>query len=362
MTPLQVGNGDFAFGADITGLQTFSRFSIQSSWAWHNFSLPTVENQTSPSDFLGVDWWTYDRLVNYNMPNPAESDISNWLVQNPQRLNMANTGFHFYEYGITEENILNKSQYLDLWEGTIISSFNYKESDVSVQVSCHPDQPVVGIAIKTDLVLSSKLGIFLEFPNFDTHKFDAPYVGVWNDTSHSTVTMRIAGNTATFHHKLDNNFNQVGMTWNTDIDMSLNRLNGGSDTLHIVADFSPPNTPRVIPDYNAIVEEYRRWWENYWTSGAFIDLSAARNSSANELQRRIILSQYLVAVNEASYNPPQGLVNNGWYGKFHVSPAVNWSTTALSGQSLETLAAAGKHTEFTPIAYSPSSNQILGHF
>lgn len=80
----------------------------------------------------------------------------------------------------------------------------------------------------------------------------------------------------------------------------------GSDTLHIVADFSPPNTPRVIPDYNAIVEEYRRWWENYWTSGAFIDLSAARNSSANELQRRIILSQYLVAVNEASYNPPQG--------------------------------------------------------
>lgn len=175
---------------------------------------------------MGVDWWTYDRLVNYNMPNPAESDISNWLVQNPQRLNMANTGFHFYEYGITEENILNKSQYLDLWEGTIISSFNYKESDVSVQVSCHPDQPVVGIAIKTDLVLSSKLGIFLEFPNSDTHKFDAPYVGVWNDTSHSTVTMRIAGNTATFHHKLDNNFNQVGMTWNTDIDMSLNRLNG----------------------------------------------------------------------------------------------------------------------------------------
>ena len=49
ITPLQVGNGDFAFGADITGLQTFSRFSIQSSWAWHNFSLPTVENQTSLS-------------------------------------------------------------------------------------------------------------------------------------------------------------------------------------------------------------------------------------------------------------------------------------------------------------------------
>lgn len=46
-TPLQVGNGDFAFGADITGLQTFSPFAIQSSWAWHNFSLPTTPGQTS---------------------------------------------------------------------------------------------------------------------------------------------------------------------------------------------------------------------------------------------------------------------------------------------------------------------------
>lgn len=48
-TPLQVGNGDFAFGADITGLQTFSQFAIQSSWAWHNFSLPTTPGQTSTS-------------------------------------------------------------------------------------------------------------------------------------------------------------------------------------------------------------------------------------------------------------------------------------------------------------------------
>lgn len=48
-TPLQVGNGNFAFGADITGLQTFSPFGILSTWGWHNFSLPTTSNQTTPS-------------------------------------------------------------------------------------------------------------------------------------------------------------------------------------------------------------------------------------------------------------------------------------------------------------------------
>lgn len=46
-TPLQVGNGNFAFGADITGLQTFSPFATMSTWGWHNFSLPTAPGQTS---------------------------------------------------------------------------------------------------------------------------------------------------------------------------------------------------------------------------------------------------------------------------------------------------------------------------
>jgi hypothetical protein len=40
-TPLQVGNGNFAFNVDNTGMQTFLPFNTLSSWAWHNDSLPT---------------------------------------------------------------------------------------------------------------------------------------------------------------------------------------------------------------------------------------------------------------------------------------------------------------------------------
>lgn len=46
-TPLQVGNGNFAFGVDVTGLQTFKPFATMSTWGWHNSSLPTTPNQTS---------------------------------------------------------------------------------------------------------------------------------------------------------------------------------------------------------------------------------------------------------------------------------------------------------------------------
>ena len=55
-TPMQVGNGNFAFGADVTGLQTFLPYGTLSSWGWHNFSLPTAVNQTLPEDFTGLDW------------------------------------------------------------------------------------------------------------------------------------------------------------------------------------------------------------------------------------------------------------------------------------------------------------------
>jgi len=56
-TPMQLGNGNFAFGTDVTGLQTFYPFGTLSSWGWHNFSLPNATGQNSPSDFTGLDWY-----------------------------------------------------------------------------------------------------------------------------------------------------------------------------------------------------------------------------------------------------------------------------------------------------------------
>jgi hypothetical protein len=55
-TPMQVGNGDFGFGVDVTGLQTFQSFATMSSWGWHNFGLPTILVQSSVEDFNGLNW------------------------------------------------------------------------------------------------------------------------------------------------------------------------------------------------------------------------------------------------------------------------------------------------------------------
>ncbi|OOG00060.1 hypothetical protein ASPCADRAFT_393785 [Aspergillus carbonarius ITEM 5010] len=227
-TPMQVGNGNFAFGADVTGLQTFLPYGILSSWGWHNSSLPA---NSTPSDFTGVDWWTHGRLVNYDMPNPAEAGISQWLIANPHRINLGRIGFVFggsyTDY--TEDDLQEKSQ----WSGS-------------------------GASI-------SRIG-----------------------HSHRYVL----------------------------------RPNGKRTTeFEFTANFSPQaNFHSSSLSVDAIISQSRQWWTAYWETGAFVDLTATGNATAAEIQRRAILSQYLLAVNEAGYDPPQesGLVNNGWYGKFHM--------------------------------------------
>ena len=55
-SPAQVGNGEFAFGVDITGLQTFVPFNTMAQWSWHSFPLP---EGMSDKDYRQVPINTY---------------------------------------------------------------------------------------------------------------------------------------------------------------------------------------------------------------------------------------------------------------------------------------------------------------
>ena len=55
-------------------------------------------------------------------------------------------------------------------------------------------------------------------------------------------------------------------------------------------------------------------------SGGAIDLSETADPRAHELERRIVLSQYVTAVHSSGIMQPQesGLTCNTWFGKFHI--------------------------------------------
>ncbi|KAL0264208.1 hypothetical protein SLS55_000155 [Diplodia seriata] len=323
---MQVGNGNFAFGADITGLQTVVPWNILSSWCWHNSSLPTTPGQTSPEDFAGVDWWTHGRLVNYAQPNPAEAAISQWMIANPHRVNLARIGLALDGKPIEDADIAGPLQRLDLFAGTLHSTFSLRGSTVSVDTLADPASDALGVKVQSDLLRNGSLSVFFDYPYpVDKNKFEN-FVGLFNATANHTTFLRNGQKSAEIEHNIDATTYFTNIKWEggASVDRpaaSAHRylLSTRDDLLAFTATFTPQRS-HSNSTYAAVAAASSDWWSNYWEAGAFLDLTAVPDSNATEIQRRTVLSQYLLAVNEAGRDPPQesGLTNNGWYGKFHM--------------------------------------------
>jgi hypothetical protein len=233
------------------------------------------------------------------------------------------------DLSITENDLFNKSQTLDLYSGTIVSQFTIQGETVSVKTYGDPDSSTVAVQVESQLISTGNLGIFFDYPYPDINKFDDPFVGVWNATSLHTTQLQQSQQKAQITHQIDDNTYFTSIQWTGEASISgplnfthrylLQPYQHGSSHLEFTVNYSP--TPQQDSfSMISIISSSAQWWEDYWESGGFVDLTATAQDNAIELQRRIILSQYHLAVNEATRDSPQesGLVNNGWYGKFHL--------------------------------------------
>ncbi|KAL4884937.1 Six-hairpin glycosidase-like protein [Aspergillus karnatakaensis] len=348
-TPLQVGNGDFAFGLDNTGMQTFLPFNSLSSWAWHNDSLPTNGEQLS--DYTGVEMLTHGRNVSYAIPDPDLPQVSQWLIGNPNRINLGRIGLRYKGTTLAADQILDPHQELDVWNGIITSTFEIDGVEVRVVTQGDFDSDSVAFDIESDLIQSGALTVELDFPYPPIHTTKYKYevfVGVYDfpDNHTTTITPSPEKNTAHIFHELQETSYFVNLRWPSRTPLRLSQPKNAtgltkhrytldprsrSSTISFTALFSPekhtPAQPSTISRRNSAA------WSKYWTNGGFVDLTSSSNPKADELQRRIILSQYHVRVNSAATGQsPQesGLMNNGWYGKFHMEMVVwhnaHWAT------------------------------------
>ncbi|MGB8227098.1 MAG: hypothetical protein WCE45_09605, partial [Sedimentisphaerales bacterium] len=83
-SPLSLGNGRFAFTADVTGLQTFPQayengipLTTMAEWGWHNF--PNPKGYKQEDTFVYVQ--TGRRKVPYNIARKGPAVA--WLRANP---------------------------------------------------------------------------------------------------------------------------------------------------------------------------------------------------------------------------------------------------------------------------------------
>lgn len=326
-SPAQVGNGKFAFGMDITGLQTFVPFNTLSDWSWHSFPLP---EGMRAEDYRPVVVETHGKKIAYELRNPDQPELSEWLTKNPHRYNLGRIGFRLLREDGTEAREIdlgNARQEIDLWTGVVYSRFELNRKEVKVRTVCHPDKDMIGVSIESELLNDGNMSIYLDFPYPDGRYFKH-YIGRYDTISgHTSTFEKLAPNSVRITRTMDDTHYYATLDWTGPATFSRESEKAHTfllqprhtSTFSFTCCFSPEPVADVTEPVASIERKSAASWEKYWRSGAAVDLSGSKDPRWLELERRIVLSQYLMRANESGLFPPQesGLVNNGWFGRFH---------------------------------------------
>ncbi len=159
--------------------------------------------------------------------------------------------------------------------------------------------------------------------------FPAPHPKITHyvdDASHETTYKTEDGYTA-FHRQLDNDHYFTTVSWESDGNLTniskhsfiLTPENASHD-FHATFSFYSQEPEGEPLSYEEVRQNSTDYWQGFWESGAVIELNDSKDPRAFELERRIVLSQFLTAIQCSGSLPPQetGLVYNSWFGKFHL--------------------------------------------
>ena len=348
--PLTLGNGGFAFTFDVTGLQTFGEDYTKKSmpletlarWAWGSEANPKGFNLSDANK-------VYQQADGTQMayPTEASSEAGQWLRRNPhdQPLGVISLVWKKPDGSVfTLGDVQSPEQQLELWSGIATSRFKLGGKPVSVSTSCAPNSDSLGIEIVSPLLNNAELYVRIAFPRgHDPRVKNTPPLDWSEPASHHSVLL----NEQTILRKV------AGLEYHLVSDASFER--GASpheyfikahegERLAFTLTFSAANSvPKPVLNVARVREASRAHWESFWKSAAALDLSGSSDPRAAILEGRVILSQYLTAIQLAGDVPPQesGLLCSTWYGKhhtemiwWHVAHFAFWGQTALVERNL----------------------------
>jgi hypothetical protein len=357
---LQVGNGEFAYGFDVTGMQTLDRafdhpipLATMSNWGWHSF--PNKGNYTYDQTLSDYD--ADGRKVTYS--DRQNTPAGEYFRSSPHRVNLARIGLWWEgqdESGATAADVADFTeieQTLDLWTGVATSRFKFRGAPVTVTTVAYPGRDLVAFRIESPLVAAGKLGATIRF-SYPAGAW-GPAIDDWNKPErHQTRLASRRPGWALFARTVDDweylvvtqagseaklialSEHQYRITW------------PNADAGELVAQFSDGPTPMrwgtsQRADFTAIREASAAHWPLFWASGGAIDLGGTDDPRAAELERRMVLSQYLTAIQNGSLPPQEtGLATNSWFGKqhlemhwWHAAHFPLWGREAILAPSLE---------------------------
>ncbi|MEV5410255.1 hypothetical protein AB0K60_15640 [Thermopolyspora sp. NPDC052614] len=349
-SPLSVGNGELCFTVDVTGLQTFpERYPVadpsgarpgtllgtMSSWGWHSTPVPgrggepyaleeTMRVYRTPRGPVPYVDMRGDLGAGTESPaSPAES----WLRNNPHRLDLARIGLVVTRDGAPRPpdpgELSEVRQRLDLWTGVIVSRFRLGGTPVTITTVCHPERDVLALRVETVPDGDAALAVRLAFPYGSESWNNA---ADWTRPEAHSSTVRPSGEGHVVERALDD----------TAYHLTLVSSPGGeparigqhelavpcrAPVTELCVAFGPGRPDDAdVPGFAETLAASARHWERFWTTGGAVELAGSRDERAPELERRVVLSQYLTAIHCAGSLPPQetGLMVNSWRGRFHL--------------------------------------------
>lgn len=329
-SPLSVGNSRFAFTADVTGLQTFAEafadtipLGTLSDWGWHSAPNP---DGWAIEGFHFSEFEAHGRKVGYaDIPGDVRTPEVAWLRANPHRLHLGQLGFRLLDKAgrrAAPSDLTEIRQQLRLWEGVLKSQFEFDGERVEVETVCHPTLDLIAVRVQSPLLARKQLAIELKFP----YGTGAVQTADWKHPErHTTKLTRVAADRAHFQRQLDDDRYRVDAAWNEGEITASGRHEflispaAKQAAFEFVIRFAP-EVENDLPSFSDVLDAAREHWHVFWSTGGAIDLSASRDPRWFELERRIVLSQYLTAIQCAGDLPPQetGLTFNSWEGKFHL--------------------------------------------
>ena len=340
-TPLSVGNGAFAFTADFTGLQTFfdeyadgdDAFPLctMAEWGWNSYPSLDGTLRLTPFD-------TYGRDVFYATDHTGQEELFMRVRHNAHKFHLGRIAFH----DLPLSDCKPVRQTLSLWEGVLRSEFLFKGEQVQAETFVNPDEDALHVRIQSSLLKSGGLHVAMDFP-YSSHRktgadFGSPekhqtkivsredgFLHLERDLGFAVYSVEIAGKG--FSARVDEERHGIVLSPKIENEESNVPFEFGVRfrPVKIVAFDEIGGLPEITPSqpgdsFDTALEKCKNFWEHYWKSGGAIDLSGSSDKRAHELERRIVLSQYLIAIQSRGHLPPAetGLTCNSWYGKFHL--------------------------------------------
>ncbi|PTX97786.1 hypothetical protein [Opitutus sp. ER46] len=328
---LSVGNGQFAFTADVTGLQTFTAYYLEhgitteseARWLWHENPNPQGYKLSDANRLFTA----YGRTLGY--PTKSSGPASEWLRQNPHILPLPQLALDLAREGgapLAPTELSNIDQTLDLWTGTVTSRYTLAGAPVVVKVACDPQRDALAVCIESPLVASGRLGVKLAIPRgYDLRTKNNPPLDWSAPESHVTRVLVHTSRRLALEHVRDTTRYTIALATTADATFEPAGAHsfrigatGAETRLEFTIGYAP-GEPLALPAPAEVFTASAAHWPSFWRSGGAIDFTGSTDPRAAELERRLVLSQYLTAIQFAGDFPPQetGLTINTWYGKHH---------------------------------------------